>query len=216
MNFTSNPKPGYPSFALDGLRYNFKEYSVVTQCTDESRHIISNYANNITNGIIVEIGVLGGATLLSLIDLAQKNNNIIYGIDPFEKINIFNGVDENDTDPNMVQNARAFFKNNRLILQKIIKEYNLDNNLKILHDNSASVVDTFADKSINLLHIDGDHSTLGVYEDLTKYYPKMAKGGVIIGDDFKWISVKNGLDMFCKDTNQIYVGIGDKYIIVFE
>lgn len=212
MNFWDNPNPGYPSVDVLGYTtYKFKDDIVATQCGDDSRDVIKKYASNIQNGIIVEIGVLGGATLLHLCEDAKKQNNVIYGIDPFDKINVYNGVSKDDTAENVKTSTRDRYEQNRVVLQNIIEKYSLD--IKIFHGFSQDAVILFADASINLLHIDGDHSTDGVYRDLINYYPKMAKNGIIIGDDFAWKAVRDGLDKFCKEKGLMYTNNGIKFFI---
>ena len=50
---------------------------------------------------------------------------------------------------------------------------------------------------IDLLFIDGDHSTEGVQKDFMKYNKFMNKNGIIIFDNYgdpNWPGVKNGVD----------------------
>lgn len=54
----------------------------------------------------------------------------------------------------------------------------------ILRGLSSEVTDNVEDNSIGLLYLDGDHSYNGVIRDLTLWYPKVVKGGVIAGHDY--------------------------------
>lgn len=211
---TLDPKPGYFTNALDCLSYKFRDDYVNTQCLNEHRSIVKKFADEIQNGIIVEIGVLGGATLLSLYDSAVKNHNVIYGIDPFDKINLFNGRTEGETEALTVNQTKRLYRSNRKNLEGIIAKYNLGETIKLIPESSSEAVKLFKDNSIDLLHIDGDHSTEGVFSDLEKYYPKMKKGkGIIIGDDFEWGSVKAGLEKFCDLYNVLYNVMTPKFVI---
>jgi predicted O-methyltransferase YrrM len=214
FTFTNNPNPGYPTFAFDCITYRFKDCHVNTQCEPDSRNFIRSYAEKIKDGIIVEIGIMGGATLLDLFEICQSNNNKIYGIDPFDKITIFNGQTEKETDVNMQKRAREFSKTNKEILTNIILRYNLSNVISVIDETSKNASIQFKNNSIDLLHIDGDHSADGVYNDLVDYWPKMKKGtGTLIGDDFYWKSVQIGLNRFCQEYNVNYTIAGGKFII---
>jgi hypothetical protein len=39
-------------------------------------------------------------------------------------------------------------------------------------------------RKIDLLFIDGDHTTRGVFEDLEAWYPKLRPGGLLVGHDW--------------------------------
>jgi predicted O-methyltransferase YrrM/glycosyltransferase involved in cell wall biosynthesis len=202
MNFRDNSNPGYPEGSLFGLTYSFRDDKVLAQCLPYTLDFIRSYVEKISNGIIVEIGVLGGATLLNLYEVCNQNKNKIYGVDPFDKITIFNGQTEEEINNNMKDEARKLFKSNREKLDSIITKYQLNDVITVINETSENAVSQFEDNSIDVLHIDGDHSTNGVYNDFAKYWPKMKKGtGVIIGDDFEWTSVKDGIDRFCRKYN---------------
>lgn len=215
MEFSTKPTPGYPTTidVFAHLFYHFKDDVVTTQCYDDSRAFIGDLAQNINNGVIVEIGVLGGATLLHLYESAKHNNNILYGIDPFETINIFNGETLEQTDADTAAKAKYVYENNRLHLEYIIAKYSLHDHINLWRMTSNEAVLSFSDKSIDLLHIDGDHSTEAVYNDLVKYWPKMKPNGVIVGDDVTWKSVMDGVDRFCHETGLTYTKFSDKFII---
>ena len=177
---------------------------------DDSRVLIKTCAQTIKNGKIVEIGVLGGATLLHLSQDAVKNNNILYAIDPFEKIEIFNGKTESD---GKVKKIRDGFESNRIKLDALITKYGLKDTIKVIPETSIKALSLFEDKSIDLIHLDGDHSTEGIYQDLKNYYPKMALNGIIIGHCFTWKSINQGVKKFCLEHELEYTPVNDKFVI---
>lgn len=58
------------------------------------------------------------------------------------------------------------------------------NILKILPLSSHVAVNKYADKSIDFLFIDGEHTYAGVKADILKWLPKVKKGGIISGHDY--------------------------------
>ncbi len=55
---------------------------------------------------------------------------------------------------------------------------------RLLRMTSGQAVGQFADGSFTLVRIDGDHSYAGCLADMTAYWPKVAQGGILCGDDF--------------------------------
>lgn len=72
-----------------GLILKTKYGSVITQAYNRTRELFTKYLKNVNNGLFVEIGVFGGASLLSNYDLCIQNNIKIIGIDPFENTIIY-------------------------------------------------------------------------------------------------------------------------------
>jgi len=70
------------------------------------------------------------------------------------------------------------------------------------------------DNSVQVLHADGAHDANSVYLDLKAWWPKMIKGGTIVGDDYSWPSVKEGLLRFVKENSLDYKTEKQKFIIV--
>ena len=59
----------------------------------------------------------------------------------------------------------------------------VEGHYKLIEMTSDEAVHTYADKSIDFLLIDGDHSYDAVKKDVINWIPKMRPGGLIIGDD---------------------------------
>lgn len=199
---TSDNNPGYPDSqaVINGqLVYNFKEDFVYTQCENSDRENFKKILLENDIKCFVEIGTYGGANLLSLYDIAKSKNIKLYGIDPHETILIYNGKKEEEVLENIKSSYKNIYKENRIKIQNIIQKYKLDDLITYIVDVSQNVVDKFEDNSIDLLHIDGDHSTEGVYSDLNLYYPKVKDGGIIICDDADWESVMRGIRKFCDE-----------------
>ena len=190
--------------------------NVLTQCQHGTRELFRKYLDNINNGIFVEIGVWGGASLLSNYNLCHKNNIKIFGIDPFEKICIFNGKYEEDSNKEVINISKKKAENRRKNLEDIINKNNLKINL--LQENSYDIVNKFDNNSIDLLHIDGDHSYKGVKKDLNLFWNKIKSDGIIINDDYNWGCCKKAINEFVNtNKNNIkksFSPINNKHIIV--
>lgn len=201
MDFNKNSaKPGIFINGYRGItkktKYGVLQHQSIPKAFEKFREILLD----IKDGIFVEIGVLGGNTLVELYDLCKKNNVKIIGIDPFENIAIYNGkTGEELSDKKIIKNTYEIQRKNRENLQNIIKDNKLDINLII--GTSWENHSKFEDNSIDLLHIDGDHSYEGVKKDINLYYPKVKKNGIIIFDDYNWKGVSTAVDEFIKNNN---------------
>ena len=56
--------------------------------------------------------------------------------------------------------------------------------VKVLRMDSVAAAETFADKSLAFVYLDGDHSFEGVRRDLLAWIPKVQSGGIIAGHDY--------------------------------
>ena len=195
-----NPGYGGSTAAIDGGRIAHTKYgNVFSQCLDDTIALMQSFIKDIHGGKFVEIGVLGGASLLYNHDLCRNNEIDIYGIDPFDDITVFNGKKENNTASHMVNHVRRAALNRRLTLEKISNEHNL--NINLIKNTSAEAAKMFDDNSISLLHIDGDHSYNGVKADLNNYWSKIKSGGIIINDDYTWGCCRKAIHEFIQTKN---------------
>ena len=70
------------------------------------------------------------------------------------------------------------------------------NNVNLIKDYSHNVSTIFADKSVDLVYIDGDHSYQAVNKDIELYLPKIKQGGILAGHDYSksWPGVVKAVD----------------------
>ena len=201
MSFSLNdPNPGYPEIQ-DREIYSFRESRVNTQCPIWDRDHMLELFSTIENGTFVEIGIFGGATLLHLFEQAVKSNSNLIGIDPHDKIDVYNGKAKEEVSESIKEYTRNLFLANRTTLQGIIEKYNLSTNIKYINEFSAIACESFDVESIDMLHVDGDHSTKGIYDDLVNYWPKMKKGGIVVCDDYDWQPLRIGIKQFTDEYN---------------
>ena len=73
-----------------------------------------------------------------------------------------------------------------------------------------------ADETLDFVYIDGDHSYEGCRRDIEAWYPKVKKGGVIVGHDYyKCIGVLQSFNELISRENPVFwvfdaIGIYDK------
>lgn len=134
----------------------------------------------------VEIGTAEGHTteyLLQSIPTLQLS-----GIDPYPMYIDWDG------------NQPAAEKNKSELMKKI-ETY--EDRYEHIFANSDDAVDRFEDNSLDFVFIDGLHTYDQVLKDCRNYYPKVKKGGLIIGHDFARIEgVNKAVRQFAKEVDK--------------
>jgi len=62
--------------------------------------------------------------------------------------------------------------------------------VRICREYTFDAVEHFSDEHFDLIYIDADHSYEGCLRDIVDWYPKIKKGGFIIGDDYRHYKTK--------------------------
>lgn len=199
-----------------GRLTKYKDFEIKSWCSDINP-VMKNFINkNVKeNGIIVEIGVHGGASLLKTADLLINKNIKLFGIDCWEDINIsgINGKPNNFWTKSSLNRFLHLHKQNYIHLNKIIEYYDYKF-IELIKgfSNDENIVNKFDDNSIDAIYIDGDHSYKGVKSDLELYYTKIKKNGLILLDDYgNFVSVRSAVDDFCKEKKIKGNKIGEQF-----
>jgi hypothetical protein len=91
-------------------------------------------------------------------------------------------------------------------------------NISIHRQYSSEFLKSIEDLSVDVIYIDGDHSYEGVKADLANAFPKIKKGGWIMGHDYEMnmkkakhvynFGVKRAVDEFCLEKGLKVVAKG--------
>ena len=76
----------------------------------------------------------------------------------------------------------------------MLKNYDLTPYCIIIRSTSEACVNNFQDESIDILHIDGNHSEDFALRDAMLYFPKVKKNGYIWFDDVNWTSTSKAIN----------------------
>jgi len=134
--------------------------------------------------LCVEIGVFGGSSLVpTAMSLKFNGKGVVYGIDPWGKQE---ALEEMKAEINKKWWDKVDYEDIYNHCLDNIKKYDISNFCKIIRSKSEDAVSQFQDNSIDLLHIDGNHSEELSYKDAILYLPKVKTGGTILFDDIWW------------------------------
>lgn len=66
--------------------------------------------------------------------------------------------------------------------------------VKIYREYSFDAVKHFKDNYFDFIYIDADHTYSGCLKDIEDWYPKVKKGGFLLGDDYRVAKLRTGVE----------------------
>jgi len=178
------------------MSYLDRMESIYGSFTRQEGEVLYKYASQCKKGsTVVEIGCLSGRSTSVLGEAQLQNKFKLIVIDPFV-----------DSSPNVArENMQEHFVGNMI---GIGCEY------KLYPDVAENVVKKIKQK-IDLLLVDGDHSTSGVAMDRKCWFPKVKRGGIIVWHDYNssWLEVKINVDDMVENGELSILEIANSMVI---
>lgn len=84
------------------------------------------------------------------------------------------------------KNESQFVKFYDKVYQDVMEKYSKKKNVEVVRAKSQDFFRDYTGESFDWVYIDGDHSFEGCLNDLEGCLPLMKKGGIILGDDYRW------------------------------
>lgn len=141
----------------------------------------SDMVKRFNKATFVEIGSFGGQSAAYMgVEIINSNKEIkLICIDAF------------DEDKLIKENCNIDFIKNKTFLETFKRNINpVKDIVSFKKGYSIDVVTEFEDDSVDMIFIDADHDYDPVKTDITIWYPKVKKGGIIAGHDYAWDGVK--------------------------
>ena len=156
--------------------------------------IVSHLAETIGAKTILEVGAAYGYHAEYLLTSLPSIDYI--GIDPYTANYDLNDIFSSDVQ-RIFQELHGQDAMDRLFNVVERKLSKFQGRAKLVRKKSDMGALDFADESIDLIYIDGDHTYEGVMKDLRAWWPKVShEKGLIAGDDITWGGVKAACDDF--------------------
>lgn len=158
-------------------------------CPDHKARQMAMHVLKVKPATVVEIGVFGGKSLIPLALACRKNGSgTVWAIDPWESDAALENYPEGDP------NRHWWSQQN---LEKVYSQFvrylhanDLSPWVRILRGRAEDVHWSFHRLPIDILHVDGNHSTETACRDVRLWLPLVRPGGWIWMDDVNWESVK--------------------------
>lgn len=162
-------------------------------CSHEKAFLMSLVIREFKLNATADIGVYRGRSFFPQAIAHQLySNGIVYGIDPYSNEDAVQN-DRPDLQKELdnfitVTDFQKLFEG----VSKIIVDNNYQNNAKLVRKKSSDAVLEFNNNNtkFGLVHIDGNHDTKFVMEDINNYFPLLAEKSFIVLDDISWDSVE--------------------------
>jgi len=133
-----------------------------------------------------EIGVLRGKTLFSLLD--ECPDLVMIGVDQWKQL----PLRDCDCAETYTQFDMAFLRRDVMA-----RAGHYGWRCRILAGDSVAMADQVEDASLDFVFIDGDHTSDGIRRDLAAWRGKVRAGGMILGHDVSWPTVRAAIDAEC-------------------
>jgi len=147
-----------------------------------------------------EIGVMSGATLFRVLDACPAL--MMYGVDQWRKLPLRD--DE-------CAETYAHRDMSRLAAQVAARARSYGERCTILRGDSVAMAKHVEDDSLDFVFIDADHTEQGCERDIRSWTPKVRPGGMLLGHDHDWPTVRRVIDRLCpgwRDFGEAVWGIG--------
>jgi len=132
---------------------------------------------------IVEIGCFAGRStrfLCDALELSGKHDVKVHVIDTFEGSGMeHSNVNLNSMYDDFMRNLADHIEQERVIVN-------------VNKSDNRNIINSFADNSVFGVIVDGAHTMEAVEDDIINWWPKIKDGGIMVGDDADWESVKQG------------------------
>ena len=132
---------------------------------------------------IVEIGCFAGRStrfLCDALELSGKHDVKVHVIDTFEG----SGMEHANVNLNSMYDDFMRNLGDHIEQERVIVNVNKSDN--------SNIINSFADNSVFGVIVDGAHTMEAVQDDIINWWPKIKDGGIMVGDDVDWESVKQG------------------------
>lgn len=133
---------------------------------------------------VVELGLWKGRTILHILKTCPNVRYI--GVDQWKHCPERDGVPGGQTYSSWNMTGLEIH------VRKVIAPY--ADRCAILKMTTTEAANLVANKSVDLIFIDADHSEQGVREDIENWRPKLRDGGILAGHDYDWPTVRKVVD----------------------
>lgn len=182
-------KPGCDQILLEDVQFQQLKTTVIsclenTWCSKEKATLIMDLVRIERPQTCVDIGAFMGWTLLPVAaTLKYLNHGQVYAIDAWSNKEAILGLIDEDPNKNWWGEMDMQAVYNTFIHN--VNTWNISSVCQVLYKPSRNAIHDI--NSIDFLHIDGNYSEAGSYEDVSLYLPKVKKGGYILYTNIGWI-----------------------------
>lgn len=172
-------------------------------CTTEKAEHLAEIILERHPHLIVEIGVFGGRSAIAMGMACQEAGcGEVIGIDPWTR----NAAVEGGTSPeNDEWWSKVDYETIYTGANGARAALGVDDVVTFQRAHDTVMLGEFLDGSIDLLHLDSNHSEAVSVRSVRDWTPKMRPGGIIICDDSHWPSMQRAIELLKTDFGYKHV-----------
>lgn len=166
------------------LKQKITSYLKDSWCSSEKISLIMDLVLLEKPKSCVEIGVFSGSSLLPVAaTLKYLKQGKVYAIDAWSNDESIRHLSADDPNKKWWKNLKMndVYKS----FTAMANDFKINSVCKIIKNSSKIAVDEI--KTIDFLHIDGNYSEQGSYEDVKLYLPKVKIGGYVLFPNINWL-----------------------------
>lgn len=162
-------------------------------CSASKAYVMASLIRELGTRMSLDIGVYRGRSLLpQAIAHLRHTGGTAYGVDPWSKQEAM----ENDN-PGLKAEIDRFVESTDFEalyqdVDRLRQTIGVGDHCTLIRKTSAAAAAYFREQgmSFGLIHVDGNHDTAVVMQDVADYLPLLDPGGILVLDDVSWDSVK--------------------------
>ncbi len=170
-------------------------------CSAERARAMMQLIDEERPSLCVEIGVFGGRSLVAMADACrQLGEGHVYGIDPWDADAALDSVEEEE---NIAWWSKLDYEQLYLRCLENVRTMKLESYVTIARTTSEHAAALFAPESVDVMHIDGNHSEAVSSRDVLLFLPLVRPLGHVWFDDMDWRSTRNAVRLLREQCDQV-------------
>jgi glycosyltransferase involved in cell wall biosynthesis/predicted O-methyltransferase YrrM len=176
-------------------------------CPVPKAFLMASIALQYRLGNYLEIGVYRGRSFLPMAVAVQRLGGRAYGVDAYDR----EVAREHDLPEKLREPLNAFidtldFARIHADVTRLREALGVAATSEIIRAPSAAAVTGFRQRGtpIDMLHIDGNHDTRHVLQDVDSWVPLVRDGGVVVLDDIDWDPVRPASNRLKRDLALLF------------
>lgn len=155
-------------------------------CSQQKRERLQSLIKEVDAKIVVELGVYAGSSAIPMAACMRDlgNGGILHTIDPWLPEASCKGFDSDNPNYRWWKKLSHHWIKDKF--ERNLNKFNVRENVKVHVACGEDVKHLFDRESIDLFHLDGNHSELCSCQDVLSWAEKVRYGGYFVFDDTNW------------------------------
>jgi hypothetical protein len=176
-------------------------------CSTSKAYLMASLIRELRTHASLDVGVYRGRSLFpQALAHRRYTGGIAYGVDPWSKEEAV----ENDN-PGLKPALDRFVETTDFDaiyrdVQNLRETVAVERHCSLVRKTSAAAAAQFRElgSTFGLIHIDGNHDTAAVAQDVRNFEPLLERNGILVMDDVSWNSVRPACEMLATTMPRLF------------